>query len=53
VSAALQVGACKTGAATNIIYGLALGYMSCIPPAYILAGCIFVSFQVGQLPSPT
>jgi hypothetical protein len=42
-----------TNAATNIIYGLALGYMSCIPPAYILAGCIFVSFQVGHLPSPT
>ena len=29
--------ACITGAATNIIYGLALGYLSCIIPTIILA----------------
>jgi inorganic pyrophosphatase len=29
--------ACETGAATNIIHGLALGYYSCIPPIILLA----------------
>ena len=43
------VNACRTGAATNIIYGLALGYLSCIPPAYILAACIYVSFELCDL----
>ncbi|EWM21806.1 h+-translocating pyrophosphatase family [Nannochloropsis gaditana] len=36
--------ACKTGAATNIIYGLALGYKSCIIPVFILAIVIFIGF---------
>ena len=38
-----------TPTATNIIYGLALGYLSCIPPAYILAACIYVSFELCDL----
>ena len=37
--------ACKTGAATNIIYGLSLGYRSCIVPVFILATIIYVSFE--------
>ena len=36
--------ACTTGAATNIIYGLALGYKSVIAPIVILAVIIYVSF---------
>jgi H+-translocating diphosphatase len=38
--------ACKTGAATNIIYGLALGYKSCIIPVYVLAIVIFIGFKL-------
>ena len=34
---------CKTGAATNIIYGLALGYYSNIVPVIALTITIFVS----------
>lgn len=37
---------CKTGAATNIIYGLALGYKSTIVPVFVLAAIIFTSFQL-------
>lgn len=37
---------CKTGSATNIIYGLALGYKSAIIPVFVLAAVIFVSFQL-------
>lgn len=33
--------ACKTGAATNIIYGLALGYLSTIIPVIILCIVVF------------
>ena len=33
--------ACRTGAATNIIFGLALGYLSCIIPVFCIAICIF------------
>lgn len=40
---------CKTGAATNIIYGLALGYVSVIIPVLALAVSIFVSFQLASL----
>jgi H(+)-translocating pyrophosphatase len=40
---------CKTGAATNIIYGLALGYNSAIIPVLAIAGSIFVSFQLASL----
>jgi len=35
---------CKTGAATNIIFGLALGYKSCIVPAMALAVTIYFSY---------
>ena len=37
---------CKTGAATNIIYGLALGYKSVIVPVFSLAIAIFFSFYL-------
>jgi len=38
---------CKQGgAATNIIYGLALGYLSTIIPVLILAGIVFASFTL-------
>jgi H+-translocating diphosphatase len=40
---------CKTGAATNIIYGLALGYKSVIVPVFVLAGIIYVSFVLCDL----
>merc|ERR1712091_660604 len=33
--------ACRTGAATNIIYGLALGYKSVIIPVLALAAIVF------------
>ena len=33
--------ACRTGAATNIIYGLAAGYLSVIHPVLILAAIVF------------
>merc|ERR1712028_137004 len=36
---------CETGAATNIIYGLALGYKSCIIPIVIIAANVFVAFK--------
>lgn len=36
---------CKTGAATNIIYGLALGFHSVLVPIICLAITIFVSFK--------
>ena len=35
---------CQTGAATNIIFGLALGYKSVVVPIFALAVTIFVSF---------
>jgi len=38
--------ACETGAATNIIYGLALGYKSVIIPIIALAITICVSFSL-------
>jgi len=36
----------ETGAATNIIYGLALGYKSTIVPATILATIVYTSFTM-------
>lgn len=39
------VNSCKTGAATNIIYGLALGYKSTIIPVFSLGIVIFVCFE--------
>eukprot|EP00357_Protocruzia_adherens_P016535 CAMPEP_0115014178 /NCGR_PEP_ID=MMETSP0216-20121206/25901_1 /TAXON_ID=223996 /ORGANISM="Protocruzia adherens, Strain Boccale" /LENGTH=763 /DNA_ID=CAMNT_0002383823 /DNA_START=71 /DNA_END=2362 /DNA_ORIENTATION=- len=37
--------ACSTGAATNIIYGLALGYISCIIPTICMAITVYISFK--------
>jgi inorganic pyrophosphatase len=37
---------CKTGAATNMIYGIALGYKSAIIPVLILAVVIYGSFTM-------
>ena len=34
---------CKTGAATNIIYGLALGYLSTIIPTVVLSFVVYYS----------
>merc|ERR1719409_444747 len=41
--------ACKRGTAVNIIYGLALGYKSCIIPVFVLTSAIFVSFLLCDL----
>ena len=38
--------ACTSGAAINIIYGLALGYMSTIIPVILLAITVLVSVQI-------
>ena len=38
--------ACKTGAATNIIYGLALGYKSAILPVTIISAIVFAAFSL-------
>lgn len=38
--------ACKTGAATNIIYGLALGYLSTIFPVILLAISAYISHKL-------
>merc|ERR1712224_1098330 len=35
---------CQTGAATNIIYGLALGYKSAIVPISIISIVVYVAF---------
>jgi inorganic pyrophosphatase len=37
---------CETGAATNIIYGLALGYLSTIIPVIVLAIAAYVSHRL-------
>jgi inorganic pyrophosphatase len=41
--------ACGTGAATNIIYGLALGYKSVIVPVFCLAGTIYVAYSLAGM----
>ena len=41
--------ACRTGAATNIIFGLALGYQSAIVPCIVIAVAIYVSFTLANL----
>jgi len=41
--------ACKTGAATNLIYGIALGYKSAIIPVFVLAAVIMGSFSILDL----
>jgi H+-translocating diphosphatase len=40
---------CKTGAATNIIYGLSLGYKSVIVPVFVLALIVYVAFELCDL----
>ena len=37
---------CHTGAATNVIYGLALGYLSVIVPVFLMALVIYVSYNL-------
>lgn len=38
--------ACKSGAATNVIYGLALGYKSVIVPVFCLCATIYVNHSL-------
>jgi len=40
---------CETGAATNIIFGLALGYKSTVLPYIAIAISIFVSWQLADM----
>jgi inorganic pyrophosphatase len=40
---------CETGAATNIIYGLALGYKSAIIPVTVLSVVVFFGFKLGGM----
>ena len=40
---------CRPGAATNIIFGLALGYKSVVLPVFILAGIIFGSHRLAGM----
>jgi len=40
---------CITGSSTNIIYGLALGYLSCVGPVFMLATIVYVSFQLADV----
>ncbi|KAL4855826.1 Pyrophosphate-energized vacuolar membrane proton pump [Chlorella vulgaris] len=41
--------ACRTGAATNIIFGMALGYKSAIVPCLIMAASIFTGFTLAHM----
>lgn len=41
--------ACHSGAAPNIIHGLALGYRSCVIPVFCIAFSIFVSFALANM----
>merc|ERR1711957_249714 len=41
--------ACKSGAAVNVIFGMALGYKSCIIPVFVLAANIYVAFSLCDL----
>ena len=41
--------ACRTGAATDIIFGLALGYQSTIIPCFCIALAIYVSFSLASM----
>lgn len=40
---------CKTGAATNMIYGIALGYKSAIIPVLVLATVVYGSFAIADM----
>ncbi len=41
--------ACETGVATNIIYGLALGYKSTVLPYLCIAASIFISWELAGM----
>ena len=41
--------ACETGAATNIIYGLALGYKSAIIPVSVISIAVYVGFSTAGM----
>jgi len=41
--------ACTSGAAINIIYGLALGYMSTLVPIFLLAVTVLISVEIAGL----
>jgi inorganic pyrophosphatase len=40
---------CKTGAATNLIYGIALGYKSAIIPVLVLSLVVYGSFALADM----
>ncbi|XP_072997406.1 pyrophosphate-energized vacuolar membrane proton pump 1-like [Typha latifolia] len=40
---------CRTGAATNVIFGLALGYKSAIIPVSAIAAAIYASFSLAAI----
>jgi H(+)-translocating pyrophosphatase len=40
---------CRTGAATNIIFGLALGYKSVIIPVFAIAAAIYLSYSLAAM----
>lgn len=40
---------CETGAATNIIYGLSLGYLSVVPPIVAMSVTIYISYRLCNL----
>lgn len=40
---------CRTGAATNVIFGLALGYKSVIIPIFAIAIAIYISFSLAAM----
>jgi inorganic pyrophosphatase len=40
---------CRTGAATNIIFGLALGYKSAIVPCFVIAIAIYIAFSLANM----
>ncbi|GBG78108.1 hypothetical protein CBR_g26045 [Chara braunii] len=41
--------ACRTGAATNIIFGLALGYRSVIVPVFAIACAVYLSYSLAAM----
>merc|ERR1712127_543189 len=42
-------GSCKSGAATNMIYGLSLGYKSTIIPTMVLSICVYGAFTIADM----